>query len=94
MEEFQRVRVPKGVNEVLCIVEAKLGGNKIALRCQDGKSRIGRIPGRLKKSMWINIGSAVLVEKWDIDGDKRGDIVWQYTPTHKEWLRKKNLLTI
>jgi translation initiation factor 1A len=94
MEEVQRVRLPRGSNEILCIAEAKLGGNKIAVRCQDGKSRIGRIPGRLKKSMWIKIGSAVILEKWEIQGDERGDIIWQYTPTQKEWLRRNNILKI
>jgi translation initiation factor 1A len=93
MDEVQRVRLPRG-NEVLAIVESRLGGNKLGVRCQDGKSRIGRIPGRFKKRMWIKVGDVVLVEKWEIQGNERGDVIWQYTKAQQEWLRKNNILKI
>ena len=86
-----RVRLPKG-REVLAIVEAKMGGNKMKVRCMDGKTRLGRVPGRFKKSLWLRIGDAVIVEKWEIQGDERGDIIWKYTNTQKEWLLRNGYL--
>lgn len=93
MEEPERIRMPRE-KEVLGIVEAMLGTNKISVRCQDNKIRIGRIPGRIKKRIWIREGDAILIKPWDIDSDRRGDVVWLYTPTQKNLLKKKNILTI
>lgn len=89
--EVQRVRLPKGM-EVLGIMESKMGGNKMRIRCMDGRVRLCRVPGRFKKSLWLNIGDAVIVEKWEIQGDERGDIIWKYTNTQKEWLIKNGFL--
>lgn len=93
MEEEVRVKVPRG-KEVLGIVEAMLGANKLRVRCQDGKMRIGRIPGRLRKRVWIKEGDAVLLEPWSIQGDVSGDIVWRYTQTEASALRRKGILKI
>ena len=46
-QEF-RVRLPKG-NEVFGIVEQRLGASRMRVKCLDGKTRICRIPGRLKR---------------------------------------------
>jgi len=93
MEEVIRVRMPKG-KEVFGLVESILGGNKLNVRCQDEKIRICRIPGRLKKRMWIKVGDVVIVEPWDIQGDERGDVIWKYTTAQVSWLRKKGVLKL
>lgn len=86
--EITRIRIPKS-NEVLGIAEALVGGDKVMVRCDDGKTRICRIPGRLRKRVWISAGDIVLVEPWKIETEKKGDIVFRYTPTQANWLRKK-----
>jgi len=91
MEEIERVRTPRE-GEVLGIVEATLGANKFNVRCQDEKMRICRVPGRFKKRMWIKVGDIVLVEPWEIQGDIRGDIIWRYTNTQADWLRRRGIL--
>lgn len=93
MEEGQelRVRTPRG-REVLGIIESMLGANKLRVRCQDNKIRLCRIPGRLRKKIWMKEGDAVLVEPWEIQGDKSGDIVYKYNPTQASWLRRKGIL--
>lgn len=94
MEEQEfRIRTPRG-KEVLGIVEALMGANRLRVRCQDNKIRTCRIPGRLRKRMWIREGDAVLIEPWDIQGDTKGDIVLSYNPTQASWLRRKGILTI
>lgn len=92
-EEEIRVRMPRGV-EVLGIVESSLGAGKMRVRCQDDKMRICRVPGRLKKRLWIKEGEAVLVEPWKIQGEKFGDIIWRYTPSQAGWLKRKNILKL
>ena len=95
MEEYQelRVRTPRG-REVLGIIEAMLGANKLRVRCQDNKIRICRIPGRLRKRIWMREGDIVLVEPWEIQGDKSADIAYKYNPTQVSWLRRKGILKI
>lgn len=89
--EVVRVRKPKG-NEVLGIIESMLGASKFAVRCQDNKMRICRLPGRLKKTVWIRTGYVVLVEPWKIQGEQRGDIIWSYTRAQADWLKRKGML--
>jgi len=59
-DEPIRVKMPRQ-GEVLGIVEAMLGANKLRVRCQDDKMRLCRIPGKLRKSMWIKENDFVLV---------------------------------
>lgn len=71
-----------------------LGANKLQVRCQDDKIRICRIPGKLRKRIWIKKGDVVLVEPWEIQGERSGDIIWKYNPTEASWLRRKSVLLI
>ena len=66
-EEIVRVRLPKG-EEVIGILEQRLGGSRNEVRCLDGKTRNCRIPGRLKRRLWVRAGDVVLVEPWEFDG--------------------------
>lgn len=86
-EEVVRVRLPKD-NEVIGVLEQRLGGSRNDVRCLDGKARNCRIPGRLKRKLWVRPGDVVLVEPWEFDGDKRGDIVFKFKPQQVDWLRE------
>ena len=61
-------------------------------RVGNGNSRICRIPGRLKRKMWLREGDFVLVEPWELGGDEKGDIIFKYKPTQVEWLKKKGYI--
>ncbi|MFP4424717.1 MAG: translation initiation factor eIF-1A [Candidatus Woesearchaeota archaeon] len=89
--EVVRVRVPKN-NEVLGILDQRLGGSRAHVRCLDGKTRNCRIPGRLKKKLWVRPGDVVLIEPWEFGGDEKGDIIFKYKPNQVNVLRKKGLL--
>jgi len=89
--EISRIRIPKE-GEVLGIVEMMLGGDRMKVICDDGKERICRIPGKLRKRVWIREGDLILVEPWKIQGDKRGDVVFRYTPTQANWLKKNGYI--
>lgn len=89
--EVFRVRLPKG-NEVLGILEQRLGANHMLIRCLDGKTRTCRVPGRLRRKLWLREGNVVLVQLWEIGGEKKGDIIWKYNPAEVDWLKKKGFL--
>lgn len=90
-EEIARIRMPRPP-EVVGVVEAMLGGDKLRVKCDDGNTRIVRIPGRLRKKVWIRLGDLILVEPWDSQSNERGDVVFRYTSTQANWLRRKGLL--
>ena len=88
--EVVRVRTPKE-GEVLGIVDQLLGLRKMYVRCLDGKTRLCRVPGRLRRSMWVRQGDVVIVKPWDYDEDK-GDIIFDYKKSQVDWLRRKGML--
>ncbi len=87
-----RVRLPIG-KEVLGVVQQRLGGSRMRVLCLDGKERICRIPGRLRRELWVRDGDVVLVEPWELGGDEKGDVVYKYrSKTEVEFLKKKGYL--
>lgn len=95
MEEEPVIRIKSpGRGEVLGIIESMLGSNRMMVRCQDNKMRTCRIPGKMRKRIWMREGDAVIVKPWDIQGDKSGDVVFKYTPTQAGWLKKRGILKI
>ncbi len=86
-----RFRMPRG-SEVFGIVISLMGGSRMRVACKDGKERMCRIPGKMKNTIWVKDGDAVIVKPWDIEGDKKGDVVWRYRPLHAQWLKERGLL--
>ena len=89
--QIARIRLPRG-REVLGILQERLGASRNNVKCLDGKSRVCRIPGRLKKHLWVRPGDIVIVEPWELGGDDKGDIVYKYTPTQTQYLQRKGYL--
>ncbi|MBU3906691.1 MAG: translation initiation factor eIF-1A [Nanoarchaeota archaeon] len=85
-----RVKLPKQ-NEVIGIIEQRLGGNRMSVACGDKMTRNCRVPGRLKRSLWLRPGDVVIVQQWEFDKDK-GDILFKYNPTQIDWLKNKGYL--
>jgi len=89
--EISRIRIPRN-QEVLGIVELLVGGDKMRVVCDDGNTRICRIPGKLRKRVWIKAGDLVLIEPWKVQTDIRGDIIFRYTSTQANWLKRKGFV--
>lgn len=85
-----RVRTPRG-REVLGVLEQRLGASRMRVRCFDGKMRLCRIPGRMKRKLWVRENDVVLVEPWEIGGNEKGDIVFKYRQNEVAWLERKGL---
>ena len=87
-----RVRIPQG-KEVLGIVRQRLGGSRMKVNCLDAKERICRIPGRLRRALWVREGDVVIIEPWELGGEEKGDIVHKYrSGAEVDFLKKKGYL--
>ena len=89
-EQPARVRAPRS-GEFIGVVVQLLGANRMEVKCSDGKTRNARVPGRFKRSMWLRRGNAVVVQPWSDDNDK-ADIVFHYTPSALNQLKRKGML--
>jgi translation initiation factor 1A len=69
-----------------------LGNSRMRVECEDGKTRICRVIGKMRKRVWIRLGDLVLVKPWIVEGEKKGDIIWRYTSTQANWLKKKGYI--
>lgn len=89
--QIVRVRLPKEP-ETFGLVEQRLGASRVKARCLDGKTRVCRIPGRLKKHLWVREGNFVIIEPWEFGGDEKGDIIYKYNLNQVNFLKKKGYL--
>jgi translation initiation factor 1A len=83
-----------GQGELLGVVTKLLGFDRIQVKCQDGKDRLCRIRGKMKRRVWIREGDIVIVAPWDFQTDERADVVWRYTHAQADTLRRKGILTL
>ena len=91
LEEIRRTPIPRP-GQVLGICEQRVGGSRMKVRCMDGKTRICRIPGRLKRRLWVRDGDTLLIEPWELGGDEKGDVIYKYRRLQVEHLKRKGLL--
>jgi translation initiation factor 1A len=85
-----RVKLPRG-REIIGILDRRLGGNKMMVNCLDGKDRNCRVPGRLKRKLWLRPNDVVIVEPWELDNTK-ADILFKYQSNQINWLKKNGYL--
>jgi translation initiation factor 1A len=81
-------------NDVLGIAVQMLGADRIMVNCQDGKQRLCRIRGKMKRRVWIRNGDVVLVSPWEFQSEARGDIFFRYRQNQASWLRDNKYITI
>ena len=89
--EISRIKMP-WKNQSFGIVEQRLGGSRMRVHCLDGKTRICRIPGRLKRTLWVRESNIVIIEPWEHGGDAKGDVVYKYTNAQVGYLKRKGQL--
>ena len=87
-----RIRMPdKKNNEMFALAESLLGGSRVKVICEDGRSRMARIPGSIKRKQRIRTGDLLIIKPWDVQNDK-ADIVYRYNKTRSIILSRKKLL--
>jgi translation initiation factor 1A len=88
-ETFERVRTPRKEDlEQLAVVIQLMGADQVKAVCEDGKERQIRIPGKLKKRVWLRENDIIIIKLWDFQPSK-GDVVWRYLGNQVEWLKRK-----
>ncbi len=90
-ETVVHVRLPRG-EQVLGICERRLGGSRMKVICLDGKARVCRIPGRLKRHLWVREGDTLLIQPWEFSGDEKGDVLYKYRPLQVQYLKRHGYL--
>jgi len=91
-EEKMRLRLPKKHNnEMFALAERLVGGSRMNVICADGKSRLARIPGRMKRRMKVRAGDLLIIQPWEIQ-DEKADVVYRYFKTQSSILSRRNLL--
>ncbi len=89
-EQFTRVKLPRK-GEIIGIIEERLGGNRMMVACSDKIKRNCRVPGRLKRKLWLRPGDIIIVKPWEFDNSK-ADVLFKYNPTAISWLKKNSYL--
>ena len=84
-QELKELVLPSE-GELLGRVVKRLGSELMQVKCADGKIRLGRIRGKLKRRIWVRDNNVVLIAPWDFKKDERGDILWRYTLGQVEFL--------
>ena len=91
-EEYIRLRLPnKNKNEMFAIADRLMGGSRINVICADGKARMARIPGRMKRRQRVRAGDLIIIKPWDIQNEK-ADVIFRYRRTQSVILSRRNLL--
>ena len=90
--KYIRSRLPnKRKGEMFGIADQLLGASHIRVASADGVSRLARIPGKLRRRMWIREGDLVIVKPWDFQPAK-ADIVYRYLRTEATYLSRKGVI--
>ena len=91
-EELRRIKMPRGIQSI-GVLDQRVGGSRSLVRCLDGKTRNCRIPGRLKRRLWVRVGDVLLIEPWEHGGDEKGDVIFKYKPSQVKYLKKSGKLS-
>ena len=96
--EVKRVKMPYRRNgEMFARVTDIYGQDRMGVYCEDGKHRLGRIRGKIKKRVWIRKGDLVVINPWEFETEVQGqkekcEISWRYLRHEISWLERKGLV--
>ncbi len=91
-DEYIRLKLPdRRNNEMFAIADRLMGGSRINVICADGKSRMARIPGRMKRKQRVRAGDLIIIKPWDIQNEK-ADVIYRYRQTQARILSRRKLL--
>ena len=84
-----RVSLPyKPKWEMFAVAETFQGGSRLQVICEDGIRRMGRIPGKLRRRMWVRENDLLIVVPWSFQ-DSKADVKFRYTPTQTANLKRR-----
>ena len=77
--------------EMFAIADNILGGRRVSVICADGKTRMARIPGKMRRRQWVREGDLIIVWPWDFQ-DSKADVKHRYSKTQAIYLSRKGVL--
>ena len=87
-----RVKMPNTkINEMFAIADQILGGRRVNVVCADGKTRMARIPGKMRRRQYVREGDLIIVWPWDFQ-DSKADVKHRYNKTQALYLSRKGIL--
>jgi translation initiation factor 1A len=87
-----RVQLPnRKINEMFAIADQILGGRRVRAVCEDGDSRLARIPGKMRRRQWVREGDLIIIQPWDFQ-DEKANVCMRYTKTQSLYLSRKGVL--
>ena len=87
-----RVKMPnRRINEMFALADQILGGRRVSILCEDGETRLARIPGKMRRRQWVREGDLIIVWPWDFQ-DSKADVKHRYTKTQAMYLSRKGVL--
>ena len=87
-----RVKMPnRKINEMFALADQILGGRRVSIHCEDGETRLARIPGKMRRRQWVREGDLIIVWPWDFQ-DSKADVKHRYTKTQAMYLSRKGVL--
>ena len=87
-----RVKMPnRRINEMFALADQILGGRRVSILCEDGETRLARIPGKMRRRQWVREGDLIIVWPWDFQ-DSKADVKHRYTKTQSMYLSRKGVL--
>jgi translation initiation factor 1A len=76
---------------MFALAEQILGGRRVTVLCEDGETRLARIPGKMRRRQWVREGDLIIVWPWDFQ-DSKADVKHRYTKTQSMYLSRKGVL--
>ena len=84
-------RLPRGDMQY-AVVREMSGGSRMSALCEDGLTRMIRIPGKLKRRMWCRANDLKLIKPWTVQSDIKADLVYRYLPAERKWLYRRDMV--
>ena len=78
------------INEMFAFAEQILGGRRVTVLCEDGETRMARIPGKMRRRQWVRDGDLIIVWPWDFQ-DAKADVKHRYSKTQAMYLSRKGI---
>ena len=84
-------KLPRG-DQQFAVVREMQGGSRMIALCEDGLTRMVRIPGKLKRRMWCRPNDIILIKPWPVQGDIKSDLVYRYLPAERNLLFRRKMI--
>ena len=76
---------------MFAIADQILGGRRERSVCEDGETRLARIPGKMRRRQWVREGDLIVIQPWEFQ-DEKANVCMRYTKTQSLYLSRKGVL--